>query len=442
MSATPFKSGFCFALIAGALLVSAAGALAQRAFTISISLTNQSQVVVRWNAQFATPIGDLFITPHYQVQRSGDLQTWTSIGVPFTGALLTNTVLIDSISGAAFYRVESIISLEYAHLENKILDLGQLDGGDFFGASLFNASLKSAQLRGANFSGADLSNADLFEADLSGANLFGVEAANATFNSASLQRVDARFGDFQGASMVRTDLTGADLSSAILTGASLDLARFQGAIMDTNTVIDPKPKLIWQIVNQGAPNAVFTNQDLDRSFLEGANLNGAKLIDAHLLASDLERADLRGADLTGADLRLVDFLGTVLDTNTILSSQALLVWQIRNQNAGANANLAGAGLNNVWLLSANLVNADLTGANCTNSEFFQANLGGANCTRASFLEADMPGTILTNANLTSANMTFVNLTGANLRDAITNGCDFGNAIFSKTIMPDGTVRNF
>lgn len=376
MSIRPVKFAFCLTLFAAMLPGGAFVARAQRAFSVSLSLTNQSHVLLGWTVQAATPPGDILVVPQYQVQRSADLLNWTNVGAPLSGRVLAKVSFLDSVSNAGFYRVQSILNLEYAQLNNDPLDSGQLAGADFFGASLFNASLTSAQLNMANFSGANLENADLFEADLDGANLFGVEAADANFASASLI----------GADMVRADLTGANLGSAVLVGASLDLAKFPGTILDMNTVLDPKPALIWQIINQGAPNAVFTNGDLSLSFLEGANLNGANMSGADLFGTDLERADIRGANLAGANLGLVDFLGAQIDTNTVLGSQALLVWNILNENAGVGANLAGSGLTNVWLAAANLAGANLSGANCTNSVFLQANLGGANCAGANFLQ--------------------------------------------------------
>ena len=110
------------------------------------------------------------------------------------------------------------------------------------------------------------------------------------------------------------------MTFAILSGADLDFASFKGVILDENTEIDPKPKLIWQIVNRGATNAVLTNADLSNAFLEDADLRGAKLNSANLRGSDLSRADIRGANLTGANIQLVSFPGTLLDSNTVISA--------------------------------------------------------------------------------------------------------------------------
>ena len=223
----------------------------------------------------------------------------------------------------------------------------------------------------------------------------------------------------------------------------MDFAIFQGMILDTNTEIDPKQKLIWQIVNQGASNAVLTGQDLSVAFLENVNLNGAKLNNANLLETDLEQADIRGANFTGANLLLVDFTGSLLNSNTIISSQALLVWKILNQNAGTNASLAGANLSGVWLLGANLSKANLTNANCSNSEFFEANLSGANCTKTSFSGSDFEQhppdqrqSYLGHHDVSELER------DANFRNAITNGATFTGAVFTNTIMPNGTIRNF
>src|SRR5439155_25356925 len=141
---------------------------------------------------------------------------------------------------------------------------------------------------------------------------------------------DASFGDFEGASFFDVDLTGADFSFAILTGADLDFAIFKQVTLDANTMIDSKPKLIWQIVNTNAAAGVFTNKDLSFASFLDANFNGTKFNGSDFSASDLRRADIRGANFTLANMRFADFRGSLMDSNTTIDSKSRLVWQIPN----------------------------------------------------------------------------------------------------------------
>jgi hypothetical protein len=155
-------------LIASAVLF-AGTAGAQRDFAITSIASEPGSVLISWSVQSATPTGDLLVLPQFQVLRSTDLQIWTPVGALFSGALHQTLSLADTNGTAASYKVQSIISQEYAQLDNVTLSSGQLAGADFFGAELFGATLNQASLNGANFGAADLRNASLTGADLIGA---------------------------------------------------------------------------------------------------------------------------------------------------------------------------------------------------------------------------------------------------------------------------------
>ena len=57
---------------------------AQRNFSLTVVSTNQSiiqnAIVISWQAQSATPIGDLELVPEFQVERSTDLGIWEPVG--------------------------------------------------------------------------------------------------------------------------------------------------------------------------------------------------------------------------------------------------------------------------------------------------------------------------------------------------------------------------
>src|SRR5436190_8881591 len=399
----------------------ASPASGQRAFNISFAPTNDDAVAISWKAQSATPIGDLFIVPDFQLERSADLRAWEPVGSSLSPTLNQIVTVIDPAGGsAAFYRVASTISKEYASLSQAALDFGGLEGADFFGANLFGATITSASLCGANLSGADLRSADLTDTDCSAANVFGTLATEAIFDFAELAAFDGAFGDFEDASFFAADLAGADLSFAVLAGADFDFTSWSRVTMDSNTIIDPKPKLIWQIVNRGAINSNLANLDLSVATFTNVNIHAAKLNGADLSASDFRFADLRAANLNLANTRFIDLRGTLLDATTVIDAKSRLVWQIVN-TAGGGLDLHGTNLSSVLLGGANLVGANLTNTIFTTSVLEEINFGAANLTRANLNSADLFSSILTNANLTQAQFRFADLTDANLRNAVTNG---------------------
>lgn len=414
---------------------------AQRAFNVSLTPTNDGAVAISWKAQSATPIGDLFIIPDFQLESSADLRVWTPIGNVLSPKLHDLITVIDPGGSAAFYRVASIISREYAQFSQAILDSGGLDGADLFGASLFGASIRDASLRGANLSGTDLRSADLTGSDLTGGTLFGTFADSATFDFGEMAGCDGAFGNFENGSFFGADLAGGDLSSAILIGGDFNFTSWSRVVMDANTIIDPKPKLIWQIVNRGAVNSNLMNLDLSLALFTNVNFHGAKMNFSDLSASSFQFGDLRGANFTSAVTRFIDLRDTLLDGTTTIDSKSRLVWQILN-TPGAGRDFHGTNLTSVFLVGANLVGANLTNTLFTTSILEQINFGAANLTRANLNNVDIFRGVLTNANLTQAQFRFADLTEANLRNAITNGADFTGATFSNTIMPDGSIRNF
>jgi uncharacterized protein YjbI with pentapeptide repeats len=400
-----FADKFKSALLTAIFLSGTLAALGQRSFNVSIALTN-SGAAISWKAQSATPNGDLFVIPQFLVERSPDLVNWTPVSGILSASLDQRVTFADTNNALAFYRVQSIIDLEYAHLDNVTPDGGQLASADFFGAELFGASLQQADLPSAEFPAADVRQADFANSDLAGADFFAAFGLEAVFDESVLTGADLSFANFEAGSFFDVDLTGADLSSATLDSADFDFALFKNVTLDSNTVIDAKPKLIWQIIN-AATNGVLTNLDLSSANLTGANLRNANLSGSGFFNSFLDDADLRGANFTNADLSFVDFRGAQMDATTIINSESRLVWQILNQNFGAGRDLHGTNLSSAVILGANFISA-----------------------------------VLTNANLTFANCASADFTGANLRNATTNGASFVGATFNNTIMPNGSIRNF
>src|SRR5262249_10887408 len=218
---------------------------AQRDFNLAAATTNPANITVSWKAQSCIPVPGLILIPQFQVERSADLKTWSPVSDMFFPLLGQTVSWTDPQAGVGFYRVASIIRKQYSQLSNAKLSGGQLAGADLFGANLFGASLDDAELAGASLAGADLRSANFHRADLSGADLFGCQALFTSFDSAELDGVDARFGEFESADFFNADLSGADFSFAILSRANMDFAVLKQVTFDENTLIDPKPKLIW-----------------------------------------------------------------------------------------------------------------------------------------------------------------------------------------------------
>ena len=415
---------------------------AQRAFTVSVAPTNGNATAVSWRAQSATPTGDLFIIPQFQVERSSDLKNWTPISGQLAATLNQRLTFADPQGGVGFYRVNSIINQEYAQLSNAKLDGGQLQFADFFGAELFAASLQSAVLTNASFAAADIRNANFSNANLTNAIFFAANALSAKFDSSFMNGVDASFADFEAASLFDVNLTGANFSSAVLTGADFRFATFKQMTLDANTVMDAQPKLVWSVVNSNAVNAVLTNKDFSFARLNGVSFNGAKLNNSVFTESFLNNADVRGANLTNATLIFVTWVGAQMNASTVIEARSRLTWQIINQNFGVGRDLRNTNLVQMDLNGANFFGANLSNAVLSASLFESANFGTANLAKANCINCDFFQAMLTNAVLTNANFSGAIFSNASLRNANTNGAIFTGATFFNTIMPNGSIRNF
>ena len=257
----------------------------------------------------------------------------------------------------------SNVNLSHATLSNVKLIRANLSGANLSGANLSDAKLIYGNLSDANLSGADLSDANLSDAHLIRANLSGANLSGANLSGANLSGANLSGANLSGANLSHANLSGANLSHANLSGAHL-----KGARIDTQTKIDSKWHLVWEIVTQGAREQDLIGIDLSGAHLSGADLSGADLSGAHLIRAHLIRADLSGANLSGA-------------------------------------NLSGAYLSDAYLSDAYLSDADLSRGNLS-----RGNLSGAN---------------LKGANLKGANLKGANLKGANLKGAVVEKAQFG-----------------
>ena len=98
--------------------------------------------------------------------------------------------------------------------------------------------------------------------------------------------------------------------------AKMSWTDLRNTVVTELTQIDPKWRLVWEIVNQGAMQRDLSRADLAGANLREANLNGADLRAAKLWLADLGGADLRRANLRNTDLRESNLVGADLrETN-------------------------------------------------------------------------------------------------------------------------------
>ena len=181
-----------------------------------------------------------------------------------------------------------------------VYDRGQLAGAAFAGADLQSASFVGANLAGADFNGADLYFANFQGANLAGANLQKANLRGALLTEADLTDADMRGAVLTGARMQQVILGGADLRNTDLSTVFLIGANLRGAIIDETTLLTPKWRLVWEIVNGGGTGRNLAGADLREAFLAQVDFTGADLRQAQL-----QDTDLTGADLTDAQLDLV-----------------------------------------------------------------------------------------------------------------------------------------
>ena len=302
--------------------------------------------------------------PQIEIDLSGsDLISADLTEANLTEANLTEANLTEANLHSANLRSANLRS---ANLRSANLTEANLSSANLNGAILFSAYLSSA-----NLSSAILISADLRRAKLNGANLNGANLRSANLRSAILIWADLSSADLSSADLSSANLRDADLSDANLSFANLSFAKLRDTIISDETKIDPKWKLVHELINKGGKgkdlsfaNLSFANlsfANLRAANLRWANLNGADLSSAILISADLRRAKLNGAILRSANLRSANL------------RSAILIW----------ADLIWADLSSADLSSANLRDADLSDANLSfaNLRFAKlrwANLNGAN----------------------------------------------------------------
>ena len=242
---------------------------------------------------------------------------------------------------------EMIVSfMRHADLENADLSGANLSGANLHGTRLKGARLVGAEMLETNLNGADLAgaclkdalltSANLNEANLTGADLRGAGLKHASLYRAVLHNVDLGSADLMQCRMTKVNLRGAslvltNLRGANLTEADLGNANLRDAMLNPATLMDPKPKLIWALVNRKVRQKKIAGHNLseadlrsvDLSFcdLTGCDLTDSNLSEAVLIGANLSGANLSRTNLSGADLRTANLTGILFWDNAVITAE-------------------------------------------------------------------------------------------------------------------------
>jgi len=323
--------------------------------------------------QFVDPSGTLD-RAFYRVGSEVDLSFANLIG-----ARLDNGELgAANLFGAELFGA-SLLSADLSHSMLSGADLGSADltesdltGADLFGANLLGAKLESVSLENADLRFSQLGNADLFAADLTGADLrsavfdgadlrgvafrdtkldenaalddksrliwhivnegpAGLKLRNSDLSFAELAGVDLHGLDLSQTIFTAADLSNTDLRGANLGTADLRVADLSGALLDTNTVVATKWRVVRDLATNGGAGRDLHGIDLSFSFLLDVSMTNVNLVGANLSSSAwfrvdlshgrLSQANLRDADLNGSDLSFANLRGAI--TNGAIFDQVI-----------------------------------------------------------------------------------------------------------------------
>ncbi len=173
----------------------------------------------------------------------------------------------------------------------------------------------------------------------------------------------------------------------------------------------------------------FSNANLRKSVLCGANLTGVNFTKTGLYQTNLSRANLTGANLENNQLFDAKFTGanlSGLNLSKIKKFEARFTKvDLKNANL-SDAELMDANFSEVNLVNANLTNADLYNANFTKTNLSGANLSGACLMDADLIESNCSNAVFSGVDLFNTNLIEVNFSGADFSHTDLHGIDFSN----------------
>ncbi len=305
-----------------------------------------------------------------------------------------------------------------ANIESASLSCANLQGTDLTNTVLNNANLRKAKLNHALLNYADLKKTDLQDADLT----------NAQLKKANLQKAKLNRSVLRLVCFVSADLQGTDLSQAKLNRTNL-----KNIIIDEDTKLDKKWKLIHNINTNGSQRRKFDEFDFSEAVLTNADFEGASLKNANFNGTDLGGAILKNAYLEGAsflrtgiwtNLDMADFGGANLE-KAVFKEASLKGTNFKGIEK--TTNLSETTFENVDLTSSIFQEAIIVKAKFIRSKLQDVNFHLANLSEAEFDNCfDLERINFEQANLNKAVFTG-SLGCVSFRNSNHQGANFKNA---------------
>ena len=112
-------------------------------------------------------------------------------------------------------------------------------------------------------------------------------------------------------------------SGANLTQATMQLTLLRGALLDDETRIDARWRLVIQVLNNGAGGVNLVRANFNQASLANADLQRADLSNATMLGADLSGANLKSANLSNADLRHANLHGADVTARQLADAKSI-----------------------------------------------------------------------------------------------------------------------
>ena len=370
----------------------------------------------------------------------------------FVGADLRDAEMEESV----FERTDfSKADMSYVHaaesrFDNSIMAKANLTRADLrdtslAGVDLRNANLRGAVLSGANLSGANIAGADFQDAVFTGTNLKGIDFSKAkNFKPPVLKKPGPKLLELAAAAAgAKEFITSAEVTLGegefaklllIVRGKSCDATSVYHRGDDDHFDRISAPTLEKGILNLADRWPTCTLR-LDTIEAKGSkSLRGQKLQD---------RAVAAWSDAFDVPVQSPEELKAEREDHqaTALRERDALVEKIRKKGPKI-----WNDMNYIQRDRVDLRKADLSGAKLGKLEMMSCDLKGANFTKSSLVAAEFGSSQLTNALFTGANLQkcqfhSCNLIGANFRDADLTATRFNRAKLMRADFTGATLKN-
>lgn len=286
-----------------------------------------------------------------------------------------------------------------------------------------------------------------------------------------LKRYESGERDFSKIVLKGVQLNHLDLSNINLSQAWLESTCLMGTNLSNANISDAHIRFCYlgsaNLTNANLSNSQIEVTNFNESNLTNADLTKTLLCDSSLIRTNLTSATIQDCNLSGSFCRQAIFTNAYWDWNyadaifhdTILpngdienyhydTSEDVRSLQKRYDSGEINftfefgsLDLTGICLRGSTLYFMGLLESELRYADLRNCNFQSSNIQ-----RNFFDFADLSGAVFKEAGLADNSFVGVNLSdasfeGAYLYEDNDHGCCFDGAIFCRTIMPDGSIRN-